>query len=289
METLLKQPETKIPSAETEKSQEQTPEQFRKSLEIFNSYKEVSAEEATQPEFTMRFDEHEQDLVAGLRGALNEFIDETAGSSETVSIASMFDRLDAAIRTLYENADEETLDQLYLVATKMRYNLQVRYDRSQRTADTKTSDSGRPNFDWSRSHFVADEPIRKSRSTGGRRSGFSTAQTNQLFDEIVDQFGDDTTTVPKTPPTVVTPQAAIPPSLEVQAHEQVMKYTGGRTFDSLDTKEQGRVTKQMAKDFHPDIHPEKESIYKEMASQTDRNRNQAESKPETSQPSQPEQ
>lgn len=155
METLLKEPETKTPSAETEKSQEQTPDQFQKSLEIFNRYERVSREEAQQPEFMMCFDAHEQELAAGLYGALEEFVAQAAEKGEAVTIAGMFDRLDAAIREQAKSVDEETLDDLYLVATKMRYNLQVRHDHGQRDHDTFGVKSSNRLYD-----FVGHDPFR---------------------------------------------------------------------------------------------------------------------------------
>ena len=134
METLQqKPPETKksIEDQEAEDSpeQQQDPEQFRNSLKIFDRYVQVNAEQAKQPEYTMRFDKEEQGLVVGLRGTLNVFLAEAAQQDNTVSIAKMFDRLEGAIRDQNETTDEATLDKLKLVATKMRYNLQVRHDK----------------------------------------------------------------------------------------------------------------------------------------------------------------
>ncbi len=259
METIQKQPETE--TLETEQSQEQTPEQFRQSLEIFNKYREVSEEEAKEPEHTMRFDKVEQELVAGLRGTLNEFIQQATENRKSVSVADMFDQLDAAIRAQADDHSEETLDQLYLVATKMRYNLQVRFDRAQRAEADNTNSSS--TFEWPKFTFAAAEPIPRSSKKSQSRYMFRTVipSTSKAAEDDAD-YNDDPMPRSNTP-------LSTGPDLNARAQDTIKQYTDGKSFNSLDSKEQGRVRRRMAQDFHPDKGDDSNiELYKVITSQT---------------------
>lgn len=281
METIQKQPEIETP--ETEQSQEQTPEKFRQSLEIFNKYREVSEEEAKAPEHTMRFDKAEQELVVGLRGTLNEFIQHATENQDSVSIANMFDKLDEAIRAQADDHSEETLDQLYLVATKMRYNLQVRFDRALR-AEAEKDTSSSTTYDWiPKFTFAAADPV-----SGSSKAGSGKHRSQFMFKHVIGQnepLDDDSDDEPVHYQPYPAPQ--LPPSLEVQAHGKILEYTGGQAFADLDTKEQGRVRRRIAQDFHPDKGDDSNlDLYKEMNAQTAHKNGQQQT--ETTSTSQPE-
>lgn len=254
METIQKQPEIEV--SETERSQEQTTEQFGKSLEIFNSYKEVSPEEAQEPEYTMSFDKPEQELVVGLRGTLNELIQQTAENQDSVSIAGMFDQLDAAIRAQADGHSEETLDQLYLVATKMRYNLQVRFDRQQRAENEKAAGSS-STFEWPKFTFAAAEPAPRNSDKRRSRYKLKTVIPQSTEEEEGEDYDNRT------------PQIQKSLSPDAQAQDTIMQYTDSKPFDSLTAKEQGKVRRRMAQDFHPDKgNDDNLELYKIITSQT---------------------
>ena len=223
-------------------SGEQSPEAFINSLKIFDSYVAVTSEMASQPEYKMTFNKDEQELAEGLRGMLETLAAEALDDGAKVTINGMFDRVDEAILASSEAVDENVRDELLLVATKMRYNLQVRFQ--QKTEAAPIGEAG-------------DEKLRRSYADIGAFLGrisaypYEKPQSDTYFDTGFDQ--------PLTEPSVVH-------NNESQAQRLINEQTGGRSFAELNRKEQGQVKRRLARELHPDIGGDPE-LYKEVSSQ----------------------
>lgn len=222
---------------------EQSPEAFIKSLNIFDSYVAVTPEMASQPEYKMTFNKSEQELAEGIRGMLENLAAEAMDDGSNVTINSMFDRVDEAILASSEAIDDNVRDELLLVATKMRYNLQVRFQQDRETA----APAGE----------ALNKKLRQSYADIGALLGrvsaypYEKPQSDTHFDTQFDQ--------PPAEPSDVHDN-------ESRARSLIDQQTGGRSFAELDRKQQGQVKRRLARELHPDIGGDPE-LYKEVSSQ----------------------
>jgi|GEM_PF-5872030 len=121
---------------------EQSPEDFRHGLTIFDRYVPVTPEMSSQPEYKMTFSQREQELAEGVRGTIEGFIDQAVLEGQSVvTFEEMFNRFDKELRGRAELMDKETQDEMFLVATKMKYNLEVRYNASKDRKSEKPAGS----------------------------------------------------------------------------------------------------------------------------------------------------
>lgn len=223
-------------------SREQSPEAFINSLKIFDSYVAVTPEMASQPEYKMTFNKSEQELAEGLRGMLESLAAEAMDDGSNVTINGMFDRVDEAILASSEAVDENVRDELLLVATKMRYNLQVRLQQ-----DRETVPAGE----------ILNEKLRRSYADIGALLGrlsaypYEKPESDTHFDTHFDQ--------PPAEPSDVS-------NNESRAQSLINEQTGGRSFSDLPRKEQGQVKRRLARELHPDIGGDPE-LYKEVSAQ----------------------
>src|SRR5687767_12669873 len=138
MVETLNHPESK----QSQEYHEQSPDNFVDSLKIFDSYEKVPAGKEKNPEWQMPFTGDEQELAKGIRGELEELANLAKSEGRTVSIPELFSAFEDKLRA--SDADEETKDQLFLAATKMRYHLQLRFDKANEgesvTQSTPTTD-----------------------------------------------------------------------------------------------------------------------------------------------------
>lgn len=223
-------------------SREQSPEAFINSLKIFDSYVAVTPEMASRPEYKMTFNKSEQELAEGLRGMLESLAAEAMDDGSDVTINGMFDRVDEAILASSEAVDENVRDELLLVATKMRYNLQVRLQQ-----DRETVPAGE----------ILNEKLRRSYADIGALLGrlsaypYEKPESDTHFDTHFDQ--------PPAEPSDVS-------NNESRAQSLINEQTGGRSFSDLPRKEQGQVKRRLARELHPDIGGDPE-LYKEVSAQ----------------------
>ena len=154
----------------------------------------------------------------------------------------MFDRVDEAILASSEAVDENVRDELLLVATKMRYNLQVRLQQ-----DRETVPAGE----------ILNEKLRRSYADIGALLGrlsaypYEKPESDTHFDTHFDQ--------PPAEPSDVS-------NNESRAQSLINEQTGGRSFSDLPRKEQGQVKRRLARELHPDIGGDPE-LYKEVSAQ----------------------
>lgn len=234
--------ESHVPDLELEESREQSPEDFINSLKIFDSYVAVTPEMASQPEYKMTFNKSEQELAEGVRGMLERLAADAMDDGLNVTINGMFDRVDEAILMSSEAIEDDIRDELLLVATKMRYNLQVRFKQKYEAAPMGET---------------IDEKLRRSYADIGALLGrvsaypYEKPQSDTHFDTGFDQ--------PPAKPSDVN-------NNESRAQSLIYEQTGGRSFAELDRKEQGQVKRRLARELHPDIGGDPE-LYKEVSSQ----------------------
>ena len=234
--------ESHVSDLELEESREQSPEDFINSLKIFDSYVAVTPEMASQPEYKMTFNTSEQELAEGIRGMLERLAADAMDDGSNVTINGMFDRVDEAILASSEAIEDDIRDELLLVATKMRYNLQVRFKQKHGAAPIGET---------------RDEKLRRSYADIGALLGrvsaypYEKPQSDTHFDTGFDQ--------PPAEPSDVN-------NNELRAQSLIYEQTGGRSFAELDRKEQGQVKRRLARELHPDIGGDPE-LYKEVTSQ----------------------
>ncbi|HJP81621.1 MAG TPA: hypothetical protein VJ841_04465 [Candidatus Saccharimonadales bacterium] len=223
-----------------EKSQEQSPEAFINSLTIFDAYVDVTPEMATQPEYQMTFDAEEQQLAEGLRGMLEKIAAEAMDDHRSVSINGVFDLLDEAILASKEAVSEDIRDQLLLVATKMRYNLQVRFNKG--VEEVSTEPAGLSTS--LRNSVIHSYNYDMSGIFSEGASQFKTAKVH--YEKPVSDSGDQEK--------FDQPQAEAPRERNYyrEAQNLIDKATGGVPFEKLDPKEQGKVRRRLAREYHPD-------------------------------------
>lgn len=231
---------------ELESPREQSPEAFINSLKIFDSYVSVTPEMSSRPEYKMTFNKSEQELAEGLRGMLESLATEALDEGSNVTINGMFDRLDEAILASGEAVDENIRDELLLVATKMRYNLQVRLEQKREAAPAGET---------------LDEKLRRSYADIGALLGRASAYVYEKphYDTYSDTDSDTKFDQPPAPPSDVN-------NNEMRARSLINEQTGGRSFAELNRKEQGQVKRRLAREYHPDIGGDPE-LYKEVSSQ----------------------
>jgi hypothetical protein len=229
------------------KYHEQTPEAFVHSLTIFDSYVPVTPEMATQPEYKMVFDTREQEVAVGIRGTLEEFATQAAHEGNSVTIVDIFEQFDNQVRGRMEELDETARNELLLVATKMRYNMQVRFDSANEMPAGARYEASQ---DSKVEHRLASSKKATLGSLGIRLSS-SLGASFGMYDTVsrIEDYGS--LTDPR-PDTYVAPTAPAERDYVSEARRAVYRKTKGFDFDALDRKEQKRIARELSKELHPD-------------------------------------
>lgn len=252
----LKHPETEQP----QEYHEQSPDSLIDSLTIFDSYTPVPEGKERDPEQQMPFNAQEQELAKGIRGTLEEMALRAKEDDRTVSIPELFTALDDALRE--SDADDETKDQLFLVATKMRYHLQLRYDKAKEGEQqpapipgvNQLFEAAMRDNDFLRSYtntFLNDS-LRDARNQAEPKE--------QEWKNWVDSHGNEGDASQETKPETSR-------NYDIEARNIIAQRTEGADFNTLDKKLQGKVTRGLAREYHPDIGGDEE-LYKAITEQT---------------------
>ena len=221
---------------ESGEAREQSPEDFINSLKIFDSYVAVTPEMASQPEYKMTFNKNEQELAEGIRGMLERLAADAMDSGLNVTINALFDRIDEAILASSEALEDDIRDELLLVATKMRYNLQVRFQK-------ETEGSSLVGYEYEHGEDVTN-PYAGIGLLFRDMPHYSTFNkpTHEESEAKFDQ------------PLQEDPPVEVNRDYTSEAQRLIYEQTDGREFSQLDRKEQGRVVRRLARDLHPDVH-----------------------------------
>ena len=263
----LKHPETEQP----QEYHEQSPDSLIDSLKIFDSYEKVPAEKEKNPEWQMPFTGEEQELAKGIRGELEELANLAKNEGRTVSIPELFSAFEDKLRA--SDTDEETKDQLFLAATKMRYHLQLRFDKA---------NEGEP---VAQSAPTTDELYSRANERRGDRRAHREYVTAALRDilnsPIGPQFRDaytsstrdnrwreQTHTQESQSATSQNEAHGNERNYTSEAQDIVRQYTGGVGYKDLDKKAQGKVNRSIARDYHPDMGGNEE-LFKAINAETD--------------------
>jgi hypothetical protein len=251
---------------ETEHSQdyyEQSPDSFIDSLTIFDSYTPIPEGKERDPEQQMPFASDEQELVKGIRGTLEDMALAAKAENRTVSIPGLFTALDETIRG--SDADDITKDQLFLVATKMRYHLQLRYDKTIEGTKSEPIPAVDPLVDaamhdngFLRTYtktFLSDSLHDAQRQAEPREE-----EWREWAGSHTGEFNDPDFAAETKPDTA--------PNYDAKAQSIIAEKTGGVDFNTLDKKLQGKITRGLARDYHPDLGGNEE-LYKAITQQTD--------------------
>lgn len=281
MVETLNHPETEKP----QEHHEQSPEQFIESLGIFDSYVDIPEGKEREPEHQMPFTERDQELAVGIRGTLAEMAEAAMRENKAVSIPELFTAFENSLRE--SAADEQTKDELFLVATKMRYHMQLRYDKAQENEPVQESAPRASTIyeaamlgDQYLNEYIssslkkprlADEWLRDAQqvadTTDHEWNDWLSGRKEELGDE---EFESETNNTPK-------PEAREPKrDYDAEARDIINKRTEGTDFNSLDRKQRGKVTRGLARDYHPDLGGDEE-LYKAITEQTAEDASQVES------------
>lgn len=252
---------------ETEKTpeyNEQSPDALIDSLTIFDSYVPVPEGKKRHPEQQMPFNSQEQELAKGIRGTLEEMAARAKEDGRTVSIPELFAAFDDMLRE--SDTDDETKDQLFLVAEKMHYHLQLRYDKAQNGEPRPEPipmtdpliDAMLHNSDFLRSYtkVFLDNSLRDAKLQAEPKQ----QEWKDWVDSRRDKIGNDT----------LGTQTESEPvrNYDVEARNIIAERTEGADFNTLDKKLQGKLTRGLARDYHPDRGGDEE-LYKAITEQTD--------------------
>lgn len=224
---------------------EQSPQEIIHALTIFDSYIPVTPEMAQKPEHKMTFTPYEQEIAKGVRGSLEEFLLQAEENGDSTSLEQVFEWFDDALRSI-PDIDEAERDDLFLVATKMRYNMIVRRDA--RLKDQKEG-AGLP--DSFTSNFFAG-----SADLGALFSqGFAGINGN-LNSGKHESFNfrpptDETNNTTQDSSIGGTESAARDYAKEAQ--DLIYKAADGRDVSQLNDKELSKLKRTMAREMHPDV------------------------------------
>lgn len=235
----------RTPERATTDHERQSPEQFIQSMAIFDSYVPVSEYASNDPESQNGFNAHEQELVEGVRGTLEQMARTAEYNRQSVSIDELFDEFNMLL--LASDMDSELRDELFVVAEKMQYHLQLRYDRTQ---------AGN------------DEYIPAPSTEMPAFSDFNTV------DDLFKSLPDDPTRESAYDQNQVTETIETPSEVRDYAREAadiITKRTDGQLFSDLDSKTQTKLIHGLAKEYHPDVPGRSEDLYKEITAQTAQN------------------
>jgi hypothetical protein len=267
MAETLYHPESK----QSQEYHEQSPEDFVDSLKIFDSYEKVPTGKEKSPEWQMPFTGDEQELAKGIRGELEELAATAKNEGRTVSIPELFSAFEDKLRE--SDADEETKDQLFLAATKMRYHLQLRFDKANEgvpvTQSTPTTDEPKSRVNERRGDRKAHQEYVATAFRDILNSPigpqFRDAYTSSTRDNI---WRDQTRTQESQSAASQNEAHGNERNYTSEAQDIVRQYTGGVDYKDLDKKAQGKVNRSIAREYHPDMGGDEE-LFKAINAETD--------------------
>ncbi len=267
MPETLKTPETEKP----QEYHEQSPDEFMDALTIFDSYAPVPKSGERSPEQQMPFSKQEQELAKGIRGSLEEMAAKAKEEGRNVSIPELFAAFDDTLRE--SDADEETKDQMFLVATKMRYHMQLRFDKAKNEEPVTASapsteelfDRAQKNRRDRQAHRDYVNAALRDIINGPLGPQFREAYNARVRDNSWRERAD---TQESQSASHQNETSGNERDYTSEARNIVRQYTGGVDYKDLDKKTQGKVNRNIARDYHPDTGGDEE-LYKAINSETD--------------------
>lgn len=207
----------------------------------------------------MTFDWYEQEIAKGVRGTLEEYLKRAVGDGETISIEELFDWFEAAVRGIPdENADVR--DDLFLVATKMRYNMIVRRDNAAKDSTYEEVPVYYPMSNVHMGGFNFNAPY--TRPTDFKTDAYDDEQkffTTDPPKESVNETAGDTT------------ETQGGRDYDKEARDLISKAADGRDVSQLNDKEFGKLKRTMSRQAHPDMGGDSE-VFKAVTEQLDKTR-----------------
>jgi hypothetical protein len=223
---------------------EQSPQEIIHALTIFDSYIPVTSEMAQKPEHKMTFTPYEQEVAKGVRGSLEEFLQQTHDNGENISLEQVFEWFDDMLRNI-SDADEAARDDLFLVATKMRYNMIVRRDAALKAQKEETTSTDSFSYNLAGSAdlgalFSQGFAGINDNLNSGKRESFDfkprTDETNNVeHDSLIGGVENTERDYKK------------------EAQDLIYRAADGRDVSQLNDKELSKLKRTMAREMHPDV------------------------------------
>jgi hypothetical protein len=223
---------------------EQSPQEIIHALTIFDSYIPVTSEMAQKPEHKMTFTPYEQEVAKGVRGSLEEFLQQTHDNGENTSLEQVFEWFDDMLRNI-PDADEAARDDLFLVATKMRYNMIVRRDAALKAQKEETTSTDSFSYNLAGSAnlgalFSQGFAGINDNLNSGKRESFDFKpridETNNVAHDSLIGGVENTER-----------------DYKKEAQDLIYRAADGRDVSQLNDKEISKLKRTMAREMHPDV------------------------------------
>jgi hypothetical protein len=224
---------------------EQSPQEIIHALTIFDSYIPVTPEMAQKPEYKMTFTPYEQEIAKGVRGSLEEFLQQTHENGENTSLEQVFEWFDDTLRNI-PDADEAARDDLFLVATKMRYNMIVRRDAALKAQEKGTTSTD--SFPYDLLAGSADLGTLFSQGFAGINGNLNSGKSESF--DFKSPTGE-TNHVAHDNPTGGAENTER--DYKKEAQDLIYRAADGRDVSQLNDKELSKLKRTMAREMHPDV------------------------------------